>query len=202
MPTWKAYAKKDDITATKLDDLAAPDDNTDLNATAAAHGLLPKLSNVATEYLSGTGVFSVPAGGGPTIVRKTADEIVYNSNTLQNDDHLLFAVAANEIWEFEVFIIGISAASTTPDIKVGWSVPTGASMLWNSIEDVTENNALPETYPIVLPQSTGKTLRRLSGVVIVGATAGNVNMMWAQNTKTAENTKILTNSHIIAHKLA
>jgi len=64
MPTWKAYAKKDDITATKLDDFAAPDDNTDLNATAAAHGLLPKLSNVATEYLSGTGVFSVPAGGG------------------------------------------------------------------------------------------------------------------------------------------
>ena len=63
MPTWKAYAKKDDITATKLDDFAAPDDNTDLNATAAAHGLLPKLSNVVTEFLNGTGVFSVPAGG-------------------------------------------------------------------------------------------------------------------------------------------
>lgn len=50
--------------AVKLDDLAAPDDNTDLNATTSAHGLLPKLSNVATEYLDGTGAFSVPAGGG------------------------------------------------------------------------------------------------------------------------------------------
>ena len=63
MPTWKAYAKKDDITATKLDDFAAPDDNTDLNATATAHGLLPKLSNVVTEFLNGQGAWSVPAGG-------------------------------------------------------------------------------------------------------------------------------------------
>lgn len=50
--------------AIKLDDLAAPDDNTDLNASTTAHGLLRKLSNVATEYLDGTGVFSTPAGGG------------------------------------------------------------------------------------------------------------------------------------------
>jgi len=48
----------------KLDDLAAPDDNTDLNASASAHGLLPKLSNVATEFLNGTGAFSTPAGAG------------------------------------------------------------------------------------------------------------------------------------------
>lgn len=50
-------------TATKLDDFAAPDDNTDLNATASAHGLLPKLSGVSTEFLTGTGVFATPAGG-------------------------------------------------------------------------------------------------------------------------------------------
>jgi len=49
----------------KLDDLAAPDDNTDLNASSTKHGLLPKLSNVSTEYLDGTGVFSTPASDGP-----------------------------------------------------------------------------------------------------------------------------------------
>ena len=47
----------------KLDDHAAPDDNTDLNASATKHGLLPKLSNVATEFLTGTGTWAVPAGG-------------------------------------------------------------------------------------------------------------------------------------------
>jgi len=47
----------------KLDDLAAPDDNTALNVSTSAHGLTPKLSNVATQYLDGTGAYSVPAGG-------------------------------------------------------------------------------------------------------------------------------------------
>jgi len=35
-------AKTADITATKLDDFTAPDDNTDLDATTAKHGLMPK----------------------------------------------------------------------------------------------------------------------------------------------------------------
>jgi len=50
--------------AIKLDDLAAPDDNTDLNASTTKHGLCPKLPNDATKYLDGTGAFSVPTGSG------------------------------------------------------------------------------------------------------------------------------------------
>lgn len=44
----------------KLDDCAAPDDNTDNNASVAKHGLLKKLSNVATEYMNGQGNWSTP----------------------------------------------------------------------------------------------------------------------------------------------
>lgn len=53
--------------AIKLDDLAAPDDNTDLNASTTVHGLLRKLSNVATEFLNGQGAWTTPASstGGP-----------------------------------------------------------------------------------------------------------------------------------------
>lgn len=50
----------------KLDDLASPDDNTDLNVSTSAHGLTPKLPNDATKYLDGSGAYSVPAGGGGT----------------------------------------------------------------------------------------------------------------------------------------
>lgn len=50
--------------AVKLDELAAPTDVATLNASTTAHGLLKKLSNVATEYMDGTGNYSVPAGGG------------------------------------------------------------------------------------------------------------------------------------------
>lgn len=50
--------------AVKLDELAAPTDVTTLNASPTAHGLLPKLNNISTNYLDGTGAWSTPAGGG------------------------------------------------------------------------------------------------------------------------------------------
>jgi hypothetical protein len=47
----------------KLDNLATPDDTSDLDATTGHHGLLPKLSNESTEFLNGVGQWTVPAGG-------------------------------------------------------------------------------------------------------------------------------------------
>ena len=59
----------------KLDDLAAPDDTADLNASASAHGLLRKLSGTPTEYLNGNGAWSTPAtGGGTPAAHKTTHE--------------------------------------------------------------------------------------------------------------------------------
>jgi len=49
--------------AIKLDDLTAPDDNTDLDVSTVSHGLTPKLPNDATLYLNGLGGYSTPAGG-------------------------------------------------------------------------------------------------------------------------------------------
>jgi hypothetical protein len=48
-----------------LDTLAAPTDVTALNASGSAHGLLPKLSGTAAQYLDGSGAWSTPAGGVP-----------------------------------------------------------------------------------------------------------------------------------------
>jgi len=50
----------------KLDDFATPDDNADLNASIARHGLLKKLSNVATQFMNGVGNWVVPAGEAAT----------------------------------------------------------------------------------------------------------------------------------------
>lgn len=62
----------------KLDDLATPDDNTDLNASIGHHGLLRKLSGTATQYLDGTGAWSTPAGGGGG--SGTGDKIFLSQN--------------------------------------------------------------------------------------------------------------------------
>lgn len=62
--------------AIKLDELDAPTDIATLNASITAHGLLKKLPNVATQYMDGTGNYTVPAGtftGGdvPNVLRMT-----------------------------------------------------------------------------------------------------------------------------------
>lgn len=48
--------------AIKLDDLAAPDDNTDLNVSTSAHGLCPKAPNDTSKALLGDGTWGTPAG--------------------------------------------------------------------------------------------------------------------------------------------
>tara|TARA_R100000988_G_scaffold99368_1_gene68370 strand:+ start:2706 stop:4424 length:1719 start_codon:yes stop_codon:yes gene_type:complete len=56
----------------KLDNLAATDDNTDLDATTSAHGLLPKLGGGTTNFLRADGSWAAPSGGGGGTVN-TAD---------------------------------------------------------------------------------------------------------------------------------
>ena len=46
----------------KIDDLAAGDDNTDLDASTTRHGLCPKFPNDSTKFLRGDGSFAVPNG--------------------------------------------------------------------------------------------------------------------------------------------
>lgn len=48
--------------AIKLDDLAAPDDTTDLNVSTSKHGLCPKAPNDTTKFLRGDASWAVPIG--------------------------------------------------------------------------------------------------------------------------------------------
>jgi len=76
------------LAAQKLDDHAAPDDNTDNDATIAKHGLLPKLNNVATDFLNGQGGWSAGTSlwevDGTETQLKTADEIDMQSKKIIN----------------------------------------------------------------------------------------------------------------------
>ena len=68
-------------TSRKLDDFGAPDDNTDLNATTSAHGLLPKLGGGTTNFLRADGTWAAPAGGGSSI---STPKVCYVSTTGDN----------------------------------------------------------------------------------------------------------------------
>ncbi|MBI3335791.1 MAG: hypothetical protein HY001_04835 [Candidatus Portnoybacteria bacterium] len=144
-----------------------------------------------------------------TTVRKTVDETVNNSATLQNDDELFLPMAANETWFFNLFIQHIG--NSTADFKLTLTVPSGATINWNFsgvsyseidafavTDSVTTSGGSPGVNPGAT--NTGARIVPITGVVINGSTAGNLQLQWAQNTATAVDTKVLTNSYLEAHK--
>jgi len=66
----------------KLDDLAATDDNTDLNASITAHGLLPKLANNTTTFLRGDGSWAAPSGSAKAWINFNGTGVVAVRNSL------------------------------------------------------------------------------------------------------------------------
>lgn len=140
-----------------------------------------------------------------TTVRKTADETVNNSVTLQNDDALLLALAANETWYFIAVLSQIG--NNTADFKFAFTVPTGATLNWGCVGKInTAGTAGPcdsITTSGTADDNDGATDARrvtLRGVVVNGGTAGNLQLQWAQSTATVVDTKVLTNSYLEAHK--
>lgn len=83
----------------KLDDFAAPDDNTDLNASTGTHGLLPKLGGGTTNFLRADGSWQAPPGGTDTnaIHKNTANEIstITEKVTLADDDLFIIEDSAD-----------------------------------------------------------------------------------------------------------
>ncbi len=114
-------AKTADITATKLDDLSAPDDNTDLNVSTTKHGLTPKLPDDNTKFLNGVGGYTVPPGASQklqtvsvTVKHDSASPLAIVTIP-ENSVVLALSVKVTEIWD-----------GTNPYFRIGDAgTPTG-----------------------------------------------------------------------------
>lgn len=141
-----------------------------------------------------------------TTVRKTADETVNNSATLQNDDVLLLAMAANETWYFTVSLAYLG--NTTSDFQWAFTVPTGATLRWGCSPVKQNISGLMVQCDSVTGSGTGDTVQAdtthmqltVHGVVVNGGTAGNLQLQWAQATATVVDTIVRVNSYLEAHK--
>lgn len=134
----------------------------------------------------------------PRYAIKPSNEIIASSTVLQNDDHLLKSGAANATYEFELLLKFVS--STTADFQFAWSVPAGASMLWNSEEGNPGNLIAVMQGPYTaaataLINGTGADqVLRASGLFIVGATPGDLQFRWGPITSHASNTTVYADS--------
>lgn len=142
-------------------------------------------------------------GGERTYARKTGDETVNNSATLQDDDQLFLPVVAGAVYEMRLRAYFVSPP--TPDIKFGWGYPAGTKMWWTAIDAQTGTTLgkLTETdvAAVVTIGPTWQT-QTFEGAVIVGGTSGTLNFRWAQNGANPSNTIVHEGSMLMLERVA
>lgn len=140
---------------------------------------------------------------------KTANESVTSSTTLQNDDHLVLALAASSTYIIDGLLI-IDGASTG-DFQMDFTKPSGstnniyidslaigASGLGDKGAYLWEDSGTPNFGTITTGSHSYVRFTGLSQVT----TAGNLQLRWAQATSTATATRVLTGSWMSARRVA
>ncbi len=145
------------------------------------------------------------------VVRKSSDETISSNATPQDDDFLLMAVAANEIWLVSFNVL--YSSSITADFQWRFTFPTGGridatGVAFNPSLAVMYMNVSDTTSPGTAQSlggggvGTPRLFIKVEGIYTNASTAGNLTFQWAQNTSDASNTVVHANSTLWAVKLA
>lgn len=175
-----------------------------------------------TDYLRSDASFhdlSTAAEGAlwTTTVKKTADEDVTNSTTLQDDDELQIAVGAGETWLFEL-LVAYSAAGTAIDYKWAGAISAGTMVGWVHVEGIGNADAafeqltrfnvgVTDTSGTGISFGTGATHSVERGfrimMMFTFSNAGTFKSQFAQNTIDAANAvRTYTGSTLRGRKFA
>lgn len=140
-------------------------------------------------------------------VRKSSDESVTNSATVQNDDQLLIALQPNVNYAFQAYIY--YTAHEDGDITLAFTVPAGATLVWGTagfydaaltvIGSVTITGSGSELDAGGLAGLGFASI--ITGTVAMGATAGNLQFQFSQATSNANATTVKAGSYLSVWKV-
>ncbi|KND38489.1 hypothetical protein [Streptomyces acidiscabies] len=169
------------------------DDSLIVSGTTTSTGNLSTGANLdVTGDATIDGDLTVSGVGQVQLVRKSADESVTSSTTLQNDNHLLLPVVATAT--YDLFLMCIFSGDTAGDIKFAWSVPSGTVLRW--VDQTGASGVATDTDTYSAPGGSTQVGFQIWATVVTSSTAGNVQFQWAQNASSATATIVRTNSHL------
>lgn len=138
-----------------------------------------------------------------------------STTTVTDDPDLTIALEANATYWVEFFIK--YAATTTPQFKTQWSVPSGASGgrarhgVSSSVNDTTAGgpfgdgswgqHAFTTALTYGTRNSAANQVFALESGFVTTTTAGNVALQWAQNTADASGTVVSAGSYARAKRI-
>jgi hypothetical protein len=155
---------------------------------------------------------AVLQGVAPAAAVKPADETVTDSATLQADNDLFLALPASGTFGFLCLLYAVSSvAQGSGDLKAGWTWPTGASASWSAIGYAATSggaaniNAVRTASGATNSMGVGTTELPVlvMGTIVMGGTAGDLQLEWAQNAAATGNTITLkAQSWLMAWQIA
>lgn len=146
----------------------------------------------------------------PVLTRKTADESVTSSTTLQDDNDLFFDVGPNQTWEVTCVLAADGASAG--DLSWAFTVPSGASMFGRMVRLAGGAATQSETAASWDSDWTTALVHgllgagaicplTLHGLYIGGSAGGRVQLQWAQDVSSGTATTVGTGSFLIARRL-
>ena len=170
--------------------------------TAGAPTTVPV--GTATHVLTSNGAGATPTfqaagGSGNTFGRAvmTSDQSVNNSTTFADATELAVALDANADYGFMAMLI--YDASTVADFKTTIATLTNATGIWAS-STWRDTYALGAAYNIDGGGVGTKRIDTLKGTMKVGATAGDLQVQFAQKTAEVSNSRLSIGSHLVVWK--
>ncbi len=137
---------------------------------------------------------------------KSANQVISSSTTLINDADMRFAVAANSIYEFHVYLRYSSPSGA--DWKSSFTVPAGAGARFcrigkNGTGTFVGSDEALDTDILTSQGQGASTIMNANffGVVFTAGTAGNLIFQWSQNTSNAGNTTLYQYSFLTGRRI-
>lgn len=141
---------------------------------------------------------------GITVLVKPDDQSVNNSETLVNDEDLVLPVGADDVW-FVIVLLRLVSESVTPDLDYAFAVPSGGTVNVIDADEFKKDSAITPadgTAEQTLATSSTEQWLFVIEVYTGGGTAGNLQLQWAQNVATVENTTVKAKSAMICQRMA
>jgi hypothetical protein len=134
---------------------------------------------------------------------KGSNQSVTSSTTLADDDDLAVGLGGAGVYELDMIVFA-TAASTTPDMKWTFTMPSASSQLIAAITANTASATTQESWAsdtigdvrTAQPLTTDTYAIRIHGYIVNGSSDGNLHFQWAQNTSSADYTRVLAGSYI------
>jgi len=138
-------------------------------------------------------------GTGQTFARvvKSVDDVINSDTTLQDDSELKFTPNINKTYQVTLWLFYQSGS--TPDIKIAMAFPSGATGFRHNSNFNLSANATTSWTTAQQPGTNGALQwQPFTGFVIMGATAGDINIQFAQRISDAGDTTMKQGSLLVA----